>query len=49
MSVQSRSELVQAECVSIEEDLVITGSVCQYRTGTKDLKNLCCNREFTSV
>ena len=27
MSVQSRSEKVQAECVSIEENLVITGSV----------------------
>ena len=34
MSVQSRSEMVQAESVSIEENLVITGSVCQYRTGT---------------
>ena len=29
-SVQSRSEMVQAESVSIEENLVITGSVCQY-------------------
>ena len=27
MSVQSRSEKVQAESVSIEENLVITGSV----------------------
>ena len=34
MSVQSRSEMVQAKSVSIEEILVITGSVCQYRTGT---------------
>ena len=31
MSVQSRSEV---ESVSIEENLVITGSACQYRTGT---------------
>ena len=34
MPVQSRSEMVQAESVSIEENLVITGSVCQYKTGT---------------
>ena len=26
--------MVQAESGSIEENLVITGSVCQYRTGT---------------
>ena len=26
--------MVQAESVSIEEILVIRGSVCQYRTGT---------------
>ena len=26
--------MVQAESVSIEENLVITVSVCQYRTGT---------------
>ena len=26
--------MVQAESVCIEENLVITGSVCQYRTGT---------------
>ena len=32
MSVQSRSEKVQTESVSIEENLVITGSVYQYRT-----------------
>ena len=25
--------MVEAESVSIEENLVITGSVCQYRTG----------------
>ena len=34
VSVQSRSEMVQSESVSIEENLVITGSVCQYGTGT---------------
>ena len=34
MSVQSRSEKVQAESVSIKENLVIIGSVRQYRTGT---------------
>ena len=34
MSVQSRNEKVQAESVSIEENLVIAGIVCQYRTGT---------------
>ena len=34
VSVQSRSEMVQAESVSIEENFVVTGSVCQYRTGT---------------
>ena len=26
--------MVQAESVSSKENLVITGSVCQYRTGT---------------
>ena len=26
--------MVQAESVSIEENLVITGNVCLYRTGT---------------
>ena len=26
--------MVQAESVSIEENFVITGRVCQYRTGT---------------
>ena len=31
MSVQSRSEMVQAESVSIEENLVISGSVYQCR------------------
>ena len=30
--------MVLAESVSIEDNLVIRGSVCQYRTGTKDLK-----------
>ena len=34
VSVQSRSEMVQAESVSIEENFVITHSVCQCRTGT---------------
>ena len=34
VSVQSRSETVQAESVSIEENFVVTDSVCQYRTGT---------------
>ena len=34
MSVQSRSEKIQTESVSIEENFVITGSVSQYRTGT---------------
>ena len=34
VSVQSRSEMVQAESVSIEENLDITVSVCQYGTGT---------------
>ena len=34
VSVQSRSEMVQAESVCIEENLVITGSVCQCRTST---------------
>ena len=34
LSVQSRSEMVQAEPVSIEENLVITGSVCQCIAGT---------------
>ena len=33
VSVQSRSEMVQAESVSSKENLVITGSVYQYRTG----------------
>ena len=32
MSVQSRSEMVQTKSVGIEENLVITGSVCQYGT-----------------
>ena len=32
--VQSRSEMVQAESVCIEENFVIKGSVCQCRTGT---------------
>ena len=34
VSVQSRSEMVQAESVCTEENFVITGSVCQCRTGT---------------
>ena len=33
VSVQSRSEIVQAESVSIEENFVKTSSVCQYRAG----------------
>ena len=34
VSVQSRSEMVQAESVCIEENFDITGSVCQCRTST---------------
>ena len=34
MSVYSRSEMVQAGSVSIEVNLVITGSVCQCIAGT---------------
>ena len=34
VSVQSRREMVQAESVCIEENFVITCSVCQCRTGT---------------
>ena len=36
--------MVQAESVSIEENFVITGSVCQYRMGTANSKDLKCIR-----